>query len=152
MQQDEDQDQIVEGEELEVPVTGEDQASALISLEELIKNHIEAIDKLKIELKQQREMLEDSFNSNPTFREHEEKVKEVNKARNSVRSEIAKQPSVATIEQKVKDLRFDSNEKSKTLSDLLQDYREQTGATQIEMRDGKVLEIVSTLRLVRKSS
>lgn len=152
MQDDNDQEQIVEGEELEVPVNGEDQASALLSLEELIKNHIESIDKLKIELRQQREMLEDSFDSNPTYREHMEKVKEVSKAKNSVRSEIAKQPSVAAIEQKVKDLRFDANEKSKTLSDLLQDYREQTGATQIETRDGKVLEIVSTSRLVRRSS
>jgi len=147
-----DQDTVIEGEELDVPVSGEDQANALLSLEELIKNHIESIDKLKLELKQQREMYEDSFNSNPTYREHVEKVKDVSKAKNSVRQEISKQPSVATLSQKVKDLRFDMNEKSKTLSDLLQDYREQTGATQIETRDGKVLEIVSTSRLVRRSS
>lgn len=137
-------------EELDVPVSGEDQANALLSLEELIKNHIESIDKLRVELKEQREMFEDSFNNNPTYHEHDEKVKEVTKAKNSVRQEISKQPSVATLAQKVKDLRFDMNEKSKTLSDLLQDYREQTGASQIEMRDGKVLEIVSTLKLVRK--
>jgi hypothetical protein len=139
-------------ESLEVPVSGEDQANALLSLEELIKNHIEAIDKLRIELKQQREMFEDSFNSNPTYREHIEKVKDVAKAKNSVRQEISKQPSVAMLAQKVKDLRFDMNEKSKTLSDLLQDYTEQTGATSIETRDGKVLEIVRTSRLVRRSS
>src|SRR6266404_3826940 len=116
-----DQDTVIEGEELEVPVSGEDQANALLSLEELIKNHIEAIDKLKIELKTQREMYEDSFNTNPTYHEHIEKVK---------------------------DVRFDMNEQSKTLSDLLQDYTEQTGATSIETRDGKVLEIVRTSRLV----
>src|SRR5579872_3072165 len=141
-----------DGESLDVPVSGEDQANALLSLEELIKNHIEAIDKLKIELKQQREMYEDSFNSNPTYREHTEKVKDVAKAKNSVRQEISKQPSVAMLAQKVKDLRFDMNEKSKTLSDLLQDYTEQTGATSIETRDGKVLEIVRTSKLVRRAS
>jgi len=150
MAQDDPQEEIIEGEEIEVPVTGVDQASALLSLEELIKNHIEAIDKLKIEVKQQREMLEDSFNSNPTYREHEEKVKEVMKGKNSVRQEISKQPAVAALNQKVKDLRFDMNEKSKTLSDLLQDYIEQTGATSIETRDGKVLEIVRTSKLVRR--
>jgi predicted RNase H-like nuclease (RuvC/YqgF family) len=152
---DDPQEEIVEGEEVEeldVPVGGENQANALLSLEELIKNHIEAIDKLKLELKTNREMYEDSFNSNPTYREHTEKVKDVSKAKNSVRQEISKQPSVANLAQKVKDLRFDMNEQSKTLSDLLQDYREQTGATQIETRDGKVLEIVSTSRLVRRSS
>ena len=147
---DDQPEEIIEGEELEVPVSGEDQANALLSIEELIKNHIESIDKLRIELKQQREMLEDSFNNNPTYREHVEKVKEVSKAKNSVRQEISKQPSVAILSQKVKDLRFDMNEKSKTLSDLLQDYIEQTGATQIETRDGKVLEIVRTSKLVRR--
>src|SRR5581483_2910091 len=127
MQDEDQQDQVVggeiteevtESESLDVPVSGEDQAGALLSLEELIKNHIESIDKLKLEIKQQREMLEDSFNNNPTYHEHDEKVKDVIKAKNSVRQEIAKQPSVASLNQKVKDLRFDMNEKSKTLSDL----------------------------------
>ena len=136
-------------EELDVPVT--DQSAGLLSLEELIKNHIDSIDKLKLELKTQREMYEDSFNSNPTYREHDEKVKEVSKAKNAFRQEISKQPSVAMLSQKVKDIRFDINEQSKTLSDLLQDYREQTGATSIETRDGKVLEIVSTARLVKRT-
>lgn len=123
-------------------------AATMLNLEELIKNHIDAIDKLKLELKTAREMFEDSFNNNPTYREHLDKVKDVQKAKNSVRAEIAKQPSVATLEQKVKDLRFDISEQSKTLSDLLQDYKEQTGATSIETKNGKVLEIVSTSRLV----
>ena len=157
MAQDDQQEPVVdvdseEVEELDIPVSGADQATALLNLEELIKNHIEGIDKLKLELKEQREMYEDSFNNNPTYHEHTERVTEVTKARNSVRQEISKQPSVASLAQKVKDLRFDMNEKNKTLSDLLQDFREQTGATQIETRDGKVLEIVSTMKLVRKTS
>jgi hypothetical protein len=161
MTQDDQQDDIIEGEvaeattdseSIDVPVSGADQASALLNLEELIKNHIESIDKLKIEIKQHREMLEDSFNNNPTYHENDEKVKDALKGKNSVRQEIAKQPSVATLAQKVKDMRFDINEKSKTLSDLLQDFTEQTGATQIEMRDGKVLEIVKTSKLVRRTS
>ena|SRR5579863_6295835 len=159
MVQNDSQDEIIDGEvtsdgpedeSIDIPVSGADQASALLNLEDLIKNHIEAIDKLKIEIKQQREMLEDSFNNSPTYHEHVEKVKEITKAKNSVRQEIAKQPSVATLAQKVKDLRFDMNEKAKTLSDLLQDFTEQTGATQIETRDGKVLEIVKTSKLVRR--
>ena len=131
---------------------GSDQASAMLNLEELIKNHIDSIDKLKEEMKQAREMFEDSFNNNPTYKEHLEKVKEVSKAKNSVRQQIAKQPSVATLEQKVKDIRFDINENGRTLSDLLQDYKEQTGATSIETRNGQVLEIVSTSKLVRRNS
>jgi predicted nuclease with TOPRIM domain len=124
-------------------------AATMLNLEELIKNHIDSIDKLKEELKTTREMFEDSFNNNPTYKEHVDKVKDVQRAKSSVRQQIAKQPSVATLEQKVKDVRFDISEKGKTLSDLLQDYKEQTGATSIETRNGQVLEIVSTSKLVR---
>jgi predicted RNase H-like nuclease (RuvC/YqgF family) len=162
-----DKDDVIDGEEVKeetddtdetaettfkINEGGSDQATAMLSLEELIKNHIDSIDKLKEELKEAREMFEDSFNNNPTYKEHLEKVKEVSKGKNSVRQQIAKQPSVATLEQKVKDVRFDINEKSKTLSDLLQDYKEQTGATSIETKNGKVLEIVSTAKLVSRSS
>ncbi len=128
-----------------------DKVTAMFSLEELIKNHIDSTDKLKDEIKKAREMFEDSFNNSPAHREASEKVKEVTKERGSVRQQIMKQPSVAVLAQKVKDLRFDLGEQTKTLSDLLQDYHEQTGATSIETRDGHVLEIVSTAKLVRRS-
>lgn len=131
---------------------GQNNAEGLLNLEELINNHIESIDKLKDELRSTREMFEDSFNNDPTYKENVERVKEVSKAKNSVRQQIAKQPSVAMLEQKVKDLRFDINESSKTLSDLLQDYKEQTGASEIETRNGQILEIVSTSRLVKRSN
>lgn len=146
------QEEVIEGEEVEIvedaPVNG---AATMLNLEELIKNHIDAIEKLRIEVKQQKEMYEDSFNNNPTYREHVEKVKEATKGRSQVRQQIAKQPSVAILDQKIKDLRFDMKEKNQTLSDLLADYKEQTGATQIETRSGQVLEIVSTAKLVRRT-
>lgn len=131
---------------------GSDQATALLSLEELIKNHIESIDKMRDEIRQVREMFEDSFGNNPTYREHTERAKKASKEKNSVRQQIVKQPSVATLAQKMKDLRFDMSEQAKTLSDLLQDYHEQTGATQIEARNGQLMEIVSTAKLVRKNT
>lgn len=122
----------------------------LLNLENLIRNHVAEIDKLKLEIKQVREMFEDSFNNNPTYREHAERVKEVSKGKASVRSEILKQPSVANLNQKLKDLRFDVNEKQKTLSDLLVDYKEQTKATQLDLFGGQTMELVTSVKLVRK--
>src|SRR5947207_2722090 len=101
MDQQDETNEIIEAEEIEdgaIP-NETDGATALLSLEELIKNHIENIDKLRTDLKAQKEMYEDSFNNNPTYREHTQRVKEVNKARLSVRQQIAKQPSVATLGQ-----------------------------------------------------
>lgn len=151
---DQNQEEIIEGEEIDGDQTTSEvpAVDALLNLEELIKNHIDAIGKLRDEIKQSREMFDDSFNNNPTYRENVERVEEASKGRNSVRQEIAKQPSVALILQKLKDLRFDLNEQLKTLSDLLQDYHQQTGATQIETRDGQIMEIVSTSKLVKRSS
>lgn len=146
-----EENEVIEGEVAETPESIS-QAASFLNLEELIKNHIDSIDKLKEEVKKKREMLEDSFNNNPTYREHVEKVKEATKAKNSVKSELAKQPSVAKLDQEVKDMKFDLNEKGKTLSDLLADYREQTGATQIEARNGKIYEIVSVSKLVIRTS
>ncbi len=159
---DQDNEEVVIAEEMDDDASQSSGAATMLNLEELIKNHIDSIDKLKEELKTTREMYEDSFNNNPTYKEHVDQVKDVQRGKNSVRQQIAKQlgdkveecriakqPSVATLEQKVKDVRFDISEKSKTLSDLLQDYKEQTGATSIETRNGQVLEIVSTSKLVR---
>jgi hypothetical protein len=151
---DQNPEEVIEGEEIDGDQTTSDvpAVDALLSLEELIKNHIDNINKLRDEIKQTREMFDDSFSNNPTYRENDERLSEASKARNSVRQEIARQPAVALILQKLKDLRFDLNEQLKTLSDLLQDYHKQTGATQIETRDGQIMEIVSTSRLVRRSS
>ena len=128
-----------------------DQVTTLLSLEELIKNHVQSMDKLRLELKQVREMFDDSFTNNTTYREHAERVKDATKARSQVKQQITKQPSVAQLDQKIKDLRFDISEKNKTLSDLLQEYMTQTGATQLEV-DGQTLEIVSVSKLVRKNT
>ncbi len=152
-----DNDQVIEGEITDVSATdnasaGSDEAAIVISLDELIQNHIESIAKLRTELKDHREMYEDSFENDPVYRENSEKVKEVTKAKLSVKKQIGSQPSVALLAQKVKDLRIDLSEKNKTLSDLVADYKEKTGATQIETRDGKIMEIVSSVKLVKKNS
>ncbi len=145
-------DAVVEEAVIVEEVAAPDQSAGFLSLEELIKNHIESVAKLRAELKAQREMFEDSFNNNPTYREHVEKVKEATKGKLSVKKQISSQPSVALLAQKMKDLRFDLSETNQTLSELLKDFREQTGATQIETRDGKVMEIVSTMKLVKVNS
>lgn len=129
----------------EIQVQSESEA-----LENLIKTHFEGLDKLRHELSTAREMFNDSLNNNPTYREHDERVKEVSKAKAQVRFEILKQPSVANLDQKIKDIRFDINERNFTLSALLLEYKSQTKATQLDLF-GQTLEIVETAKLVKKS-
>lgn len=126
--------------------------SDFLNLENLIKSHAESIEKMQTDLKAKREMFEDSFGNNPTYREHAEKVKEATKAKASVKLEISKQPAVAKLKQEISDIKFSINESKKTMGELLLDYKEQTGATQLELFNGKIFEIEVSAKLVRRSA
>jgi len=59
---------------------------------------------------------------------------------------------MAELSERIKDLKFDIQESKVMMSDYLQQYQKQTGANQIEVGNGEVLEIVSVVKLVKKSS
>jgi len=125
--------------------------NVLLSLEEMIKNNIESLDKLRVELKSLREMFEDAFSNNPTYREHNEKVKEANKIKSQTRQQITKQPAVMQMANKIKSMRSEIKERQSALSDYLKEYQRMTGATEIEGRDGKIREIINDAKLVLRS-
>lgn len=150
------QEEVVEAEVVEEDVvtttsadTGNDQVDVLFSLEEMIKNNIASIDALRDELKKQREMFEDVFLNDETFRLNSEKVKEVTKAKNTTRQQILSQPAVSAIANKIKSIRTDIKERQGALSDYLQEYQRMTGATEIEGKDGQVREIVNNAKVVK---
>lgn len=151
------QDEVIEAEVTEEEVTvspsgDSDQVDVLFSLEEMIKNHIASLDSLRDELKKQREMFEDVFINDETFRTNSEKAKEANKAKNTTRQQILAQPAVAAISSKVKSIRSDIKERQGALSDYLQEYQRLTGATEIEGKDGQVREIVNSAKVVKPLS
>lgn len=152
-----DENVIQEAEIVEIPdENAEDQpnekTAAFLNLEGLIKRYVKAINKLKEDLKEKRQMFEDTFENDAVYREHAENAKEANKIKSSTKQQIMKQPAMQELNQKIKDMKFDLTENEALLSDYLQQYQKATGATQIELEDGEILEIVNTVRLVRKSS
>lgn len=126
------------------------EANILLSLEELIKSNITNLEKLREELKKTREMFEDSFNNDPTYREQNEKVKDANKQKSTTRQNIVNQPSVLQLNNKIKSMRSEIKERQMALSDYLKEYQRMTGATEIEVND-EIREIVSELKLVKRS-
>lgn len=129
---------------------GENQAAVLLSIEELIKSNVAALDKLSTELKQLRNMFEDSFNNDPVYREHAELAKEAAKVKNATRQQIIKQPSIAAMNEKIKGLRAEMKERQMSLSEYLAEYYRMTGNNEVEGQDGEVREIVNEFRLVKK--
>lgn len=128
----------------------DDQATILLSLEEMIKSHIASLEKIRDDLRKAKEQFEDSFINNPTYRENTEQAKAASKKKSETRQNIMKQPSIAQLSDKMKSLRLDVKEKQSALSDYLLEYQRLTQAATFE-NDGEVLEIVNSAKLVKRS-
>lgn len=127
-------------------------AAILLNLEELIKNHIHSLEKLKEEHKKLKEMFEDAFANNPVYRENAEKAKEAAKIKATTRQQIASQPSIINLANKIKEFSLDIKERQAALSDYLLEYQRLTGSNEIEDANGQILEIVNSAKLVRRSA
>lgn len=154
--QNQNDDVVVDAEVEETEVVAEPEAvgdaAVLLNLEEMIKNYIVSLDKLREEKKKLQEMFDDSFVNNPTYRENAEKAKEALKVKATTRQQIASQPAVIAIAQKVKGLSADIKESQNSLSDYLLEYQRMTGANEIEDNDGQIREIINSAKLIKRSA
>lgn len=132
------------------PLVGD--AAVLLNLEELIRNHIQSLDKLKEEHKKLKEMFEDAFANNPVYRENAEKAKEAAQIKATTRQQIASQPSVINLANKIKEFSLDIKERQAALSDYLLEYQRLTGSNEIEDANGQILEIINSAKLVKRSA
>lgn len=129
----------------------ENDAVLLIKIEEMIKTHISQIDTLAEDVKKHKEMMDDIFNNDEVFQEHDKVAKEAVRIRSKTKSEIMKRPDVADLANKLKALKSEKMELNEGLSDYLREYQRLSGLNEIEGEDGEVREIVYTAKLVKKS-
>ena len=125
-------------------------AEDFLQIESLIKSYLAKIEKLKKDLRDQKQMLTDALEADAVYHEHSEKAKEANRVKSATKQQILKQPALQEISEKVKDMKFDLQEQQAMLNDYLSQYQQLSGATQIEAEDGEVLEIVSVVKLVKR--
>lgn len=161
-----DVNEIVEGEivetqtdvsaEVAVPDTAADDTdpklSMILNMEDLIRRHLGVLTKLDQEHNKQKEMLEDIFNSDETYKAHNEKVKEANKVKAQTKLEILKKPEAAALAAKVKDLKAQIKETQGVISEYLQEYQKLSGISEIEDEEGEIREIIYTAKLIKKAS
>lgn len=140
----------VETEVVATEPTIQGSADILINMEAMIKNYISAIEKQADESKKLKEMLEDIFDNDPTYKDHKDKSKETAKILAGTKAQILKRPQAADLADKIKHIKNEQKENQDALSDYLQEYQRLSGATEIETEDGKLHQIVYTARLVRK--
>lgn len=129
-----------------------DKANLIMQLEGLIKTNLSQADKLREELSEQKAMLKDSYDNDPTYIEHATLAKEANKVKTKTKAEIVKRPEIALIAEKVKTMSSELKELNSALSDYLREFNQQSGISQIEDADGELMEIVYVAKLVRKKA
>ncbi len=123
----------------------------IVNMEGMIKNYVASIDKLSVEAKKLKEMLDDIFDNDPTYKQHSEAAKEATKVKQQTKSEILKRPQAKELNDKIKTMKSEIKEQQGALSDYLQEYQRMSGVSEIEGEDGEVREIVYSAKLVKKS-
>jgi len=126
-------------------------ASTLLNLESLIKSYLSKLENLKASLKEQKEIYDNSFESDAVYHENAEKAKEAAMVKNATRLQILKQPALMELSEKISDIKMDIKEAEDTLSDYLIQYQKETGFNQIETDDGQTMIIVNRAKLVKGS-
>ncbi|MFA6004940.1 MAG: hypothetical protein WC775_00455 [Patescibacteria group bacterium] len=129
-------------------VNGEVEQS--LQLDTLIKRYMGDINRLKVEMREQRSMFNDAFENDANFHEATEKEKEVKKVKTAAKEKIAQQPGTVAVADKVKNLREELKHANEMLSGYLEQYVQKTGARTIEDDNGNIIQIVPNYRLVKK--
>ncbi len=132
-------------------IVGESKVDAIIRIESIIKKNLFNIMQLQEDVKMQNDMLNDIFENDKTFKDHADKAKMAIRQRNSTKMEIMRQSQAATVVNKIKDLKDELKDLKKSLSDYVLEFNRVSGLNQITDSDGKILEIVYSTKLVRKS-
>ena len=142
------EDEVVEVEEsLDDVKPQTDAATTSLSLENLIRGHIATLNRLKNEIAEHTDTLNNILLNDPTYKEHEEAAKKATKVKTATKSEIMKRPDVMQVANKIKEAREESKDQQTTLSELLAEYQRSTGLDSIELDDGKIKRIVMTAKL-----
>ncbi len=144
---------VIDTEPINTPEQAEnDEAALIMNLESTIKNHMVNIEKLEEEYSKHKDMLAATFENDETYREHAEEAKKANKVKSATKAQILKQPQVAEIAAKVREMTAELKDLKNALSDYLGEFNRISGITEIEGADGELREIVYVAKLVRKST
>ncbi|MBI3366392.1 hypothetical protein HY041_02065 [Candidatus Roizmanbacteria bacterium] len=123
----------------------------VLDLTTLINDYDKTMGELKEQLKEQKSTVRDAFEGDQEYHELSEKVKELNRQKNTIKQRILKTPAVETVMSKAKDLQVELKDMEDKLSGYLQEYQRIAGTSVIEGTDGELRQIVPVYRLVKKS-
>lgn len=137
-------------EPLPINTAGESDVNVVMNLESLIRQHLSTISKLEEDLTKHKEMLDDIFANDTTYKKHHEDVKEAIRIRTATKQQIMKQPHAADLSEKVTSFKSQIKEQKDALSDYLREFQRISGISEIEGEDGELREIYYVAKLRKK--
>ncbi len=129
-----------------------DNKMSMLDLSSLINDYVRTIDEAKKQLKEQRQMVKDTFENDQQYHELSEKVKTFNKEKNAVKQKLLKTPAAEAALTKMRDLQAELKDMDDKLSGYLQEYQRVAGTNIIEGADGEIRQIVPVNQFVKKNN
>jgi len=137
--------------EVETPKVADSPETAenLLRINNLILSVLDRIDNLQKEINSKKEMVEDAYEGNPTYKEQADKAKDIIKEKAVAKQQILANPELTKNVLKIKDDMLELKELRNTLSDYLVEYARLSGARTIEDNKGKLRQIAYSAKLVK---
>lgn len=126
----------------------------VMNAQSLAVSSMEKLNKLKLDRRNAKEMLEQIYQNDTEFQEKDKGLKEARLGRKKVLDTLSKKKEVYELKDKVKAITKEYNETKKALSDYLLIYQTKTGQLSFINPTGETVEIEHTLkpRIIKKST
>ena len=121
-----------------------------IELDSIIKRYLKQTEQLKSEIKEQKSAFDSIYEQDASYTEITEKAKAVIRAKTARKQTLLKDPVAVIAEEKLNTLKEEYKDAQEALSQYLKEYERISGNRQIETEDGEILEIVHTVKLVKR--
>lgn len=123
-----------------------------LELESLIQRYLDDSEKLKSQLKSQKEMYNASFENDAEFSQETEVANNAKKKVAGIKQRITQQPAVQSANERMEELKSEIKDVNEAISGLAEQYQTVAGTNQIVQDDGQILEIVRNFKVIRKKS
>jgi hypothetical protein len=121
-----------------------------MELESLIQRYMDDVEKLKSQIKSEKEMYNASFENDAAYSEAEKNAKETKQKVSEIKQRITQQPAVKDAQARMVELKDEMKDVQDAISGLAEQYQQVAGTNQIVQDDGQVLEIVRNFKVIRK--
>ena len=132
--------------------TPNEDTSTLMSVESAIKMNMAKVSRLKEDVKPVREMMKSFLENDEDYMKATEAAKKASQLKSGRKRELLETQNGKELKAKMDALKADLDEAQEALSYYLREYQRMTGLSEFEGEDGELRQIVSTVKLVRKTN